>query len=84
MGWQTREHWRNGVRQLWLDEQRDTFSAGWRVQWNGPARREGQAFTNGRFEQPPDPDRHAAREILARRELERRKAEAEGEWEQLV
>lgn len=84
MSWQTREHWRNGRRQLWLEEQWDVYSAGWRVAWNGPARREHQAFTNGRHEQPPDPDRHAARKVLAQRELERRKAEAGGRWERVI
>lgn len=84
MGWQTREHWRHGVSHLWLEEQWDVYSAGWRVRWNGPARYEQQAHCNGRHEQPPDPDRHAAREILARRELARRKAAVAGEWEQIV
>lgn len=84
MAWEIREHWRNGGRHLWLEEQWDVFTAGWRVQWNGPARREGQAYTSGRYEQPPDRDRHAAREVLARRELERLKAETGGEWEQVV
>lgn len=82
MGWQTREHWRNGGRQLWLQELWDVYAAGWRVQWTGPAKREDKAFTNGRYEQPPDPDRHAAREVLARRLLAEKMAE--GDWRQVV
>lgn len=82
MGWQTREHWRNGGHQLWLQELWDVYSAGWRVEWSG-AKRIGQAFTNGRYEQPPDPARHAVREIQARRLLAEKQTEVAGGWEQV-
>lgn len=80
MGWQTREHWRNGTHELWLREMWDVYSAGWRVEWNLPVRK-GESFSNGRYEQPPDRDRHAAREVLARRRLGEKMTEVDGDWQ---
>jgi hypothetical protein len=83
MGWQTREHWRNGHHQVWLMEMHDVFSSGWRVAQSWPTRH-GESFTSGRYEQPPDRDRHAAREVVARKKLAERMAEVEGDWEQVT
>lgn len=83
MGWKIREHWRrptyqNRYENVWLLETDDVFVSGWRVEWEGPARREGASFSNRTLDDP------AERERLARELLAARKAERPDGWERVA
>jgi hypothetical protein len=78
--WQIREHWqrtdgRGWPRELWLLDIDEAFVKGWRVEWPGSLRRNGESFTGLAYD--------AGFETQARQFLADKMLEAGGEWKQV-